>query len=161
MKKVFIISIISLTVIVSVIYIFFQDEIKYFNEEFELLDTFADTTESGIYRFYFINVSSIEKDFINYTSKRLIEPKINNSGNQGILIAHFYNLSDTMPLPPKMFKQLRYKYPNRNNFDKNLRYIIRGAVKTYFCNSTNFEDTLFYNHMVVPKYGVSAKNVLK
>lgn len=161
MKKTIFVVVLIILILSVFLYLRFEDEIKYYNYSYEMIDNFSDTTNKNVYRFYFVGVSSTERDYINYVSEKEIKPILKTFQGKGILIAHFYKLSDTLKLPDNMFKQLKYKYPNKANFDKNLRYIIRGAVKTYFCEPDKYDDTLFYNHMVVPKYGVKAKDVLK
>lgn len=160
-RKYFILSSIIVLAISFLFYYFFKDEIKYYNEHYEVIDNFSDTTDGNIYRFYFIRVSQLDSNFIHYAANNTIEQNLNESDYSGILIAHFYRLEDTLELPDKLFEQMRMKYPNKKDVGKNLRYVIRGAVKTYFCDSSGFDSDLFYNKLIVPKYGVKAKDVLK
>jgi hypothetical protein len=160
-KKYFAVSLIAIVSIIITLYFYFQTEIKYYNERFEVLDTFSDTTDEKIYRFYFVNVSNLDSNFINYASEKTIEKTIQNTFNSGVIIAHFYKLEDTLKLPENLFEKMRFKYPNKKDVDKNLRYIVRGAVKSYFCDSSDYQSSLFYNHLIIPKYGISARDVLK
>ncbi len=160
-RKFLIVSSVIVITIIFIPYYFFRDEIKYYNENYDVLDKFADTTDGKVYRFYFIRVSDLDSNFINYAARNTLEKNLNESDYSGILIAHFYRLEDTLELPEKLFEQMRMKYPNKKDVGKNLRYVIRGAVKTYFCDSAGYDATLFYNKLIVPRYGVNAKDVLK
>ena len=139
------------------------DHIKFYDREYQIVDDFIDTTESGIFSFVFVNLNKVEKSYIEYINGEIVRKydSSHDTLNKKIIITHFYNYRNTVKVSGEMHKQLKMQYPGKKDLEERLRIANDAYIYTYFNYGRNISDSLFKSPVIVPKRGIKAKDIFK
>lgn len=138
------------------------------DRNYEIIDSFIDTSDYGKMVFMFIETESRAEPYLKYVAETIFSthPDLQHNDSQlVVMVAHFFSRDDTVPPPQKVLDKLKLDYPHTKNLEKRLDYIPDGYVYTAFSHEVAGldvpQDSLFQTAIFVPKFGIKARDVLK
>lgn len=142
---------------------------EFMRPKYNVVDFFTDSTDKAKIVFMFVEVNSLNDNFLYNVSRNLKadHPSMTNNppGMLSILVAHYYQIEDTVPPGENMLRRLESFNPQNSDLKNKLDFIENAKVYTGANKKVpSFVmpmDTLFPAPIFVPKKGVKAKDVLK
>lgn len=155
-------NLLSLAVVLSAMSLF----VSCSDSGYEIVDTFADSTDRGKFVFMFVKVKSYDENRLYDICAELKEhPDLSMSDKTKMLsfMVHFYTEEEIKALPQELKAELGKKY-EKKMLDK-LDFVKAGRMFISFSKDIGDigqpVDSLFTSSFVVPGPGISAKEISK
>ena len=131
-------------------------------------DHFVDSSPDGTAGFAFVSVSDYNKQDIESFCKNYEEnfkKSLKKDSLPVVLKIHVYKLKDTTSLSPALIEQIRTTHPDMIEKFNKLQSVKSGYIFRYVSHymGSKFveKDTLVRTTVILPKPGISAKEILK
>lgn len=157
-KMTIIVSTIILTVMIINI-----DKLSF---DYEIVDEYRDTNQTGQFVFKFIEVNRFDTTMIKLLTNKIVrhskELRRDENNTLKVLIEYLYFPEDVTTLPKDKIDFLMKSYPGLSDISKKINYIENGMIYMRFSRRIDGYsklDTIFSSELFIPANAYKAKEI--
>ncbi|MDA3844277.1 MAG: hypothetical protein PF588_07935 [Candidatus Kapabacteria bacterium] len=132
-------------------------------------EKFLDTNDQGVMLFAFVETGNYDSLEMYEFGQRMFDEEYDKDTTEDamslIAVIHFFNRADSVILDEKMTEVIRRNYFHLENAEYKLINIPDGYIYTSFSGDYTDDgyivDTLFQSQLIVPRSGISARNLMR